>query len=467
MPWNDTSKPVAKPGPWDAPAKGDGGARSGEPAAGSGEGHSQPPNGSPPRRGPTPPWGREHPAAKPPEARRSRPDKTPADTAPKPSFPPPRGPDLNELSRELRARIARAALQPSGRGVRMSVIGAGAAAAAVLWAFTGVYAVSPGERAVVSRFGAVVAEAGPGLHYHLPVPIDSVARLPVGGVNRLQLGSADGGEASDPMLTRDGDLVDVAFSLQWRIADPLRYLSGLADPDAELRAATQKAMRQAVGQLPLAALLSPARGALEQRAAVILQSSLDRDRAGVEVEGVEVHDVQPPGAAQAGFRDVAAATDAAQAALRDAQAYRARVTSEARADAAKTVQTSQGYRDQEVGEAKGEADRFALVDAQYRKAPQVTRDRLYTETMERVLHNTSKVVVQTPKGASAPIVLPSDLLRPRASGSGAPQSAPSSSPQAPDGAGSAEAAHASAGAGQDGVGSGSPPPASAATGPTL
>ncbi len=456
MPWNDTRKPAAKPGPWDAPAQGDAGDQTGEPASGKARRPRQGAGGPPSRDGPGPltPWGREAPTTKRPEARHTPPrDKT------EPSAPPQRGPHLDELGRQLRARLAQAALHPSGRGVRRSVLAGGAGAVALAWALSGVYLVPAGEQAVVTRFGQVVGEAGPGLQYHLPAPIEVVRRLPVGVTNRLDLGSgAD--DAASQMLTSEGDLADVAFTVQWRIADPQRYLVGLADPDASLRSASEDAMREAVRRTPLADLLSTGHGEAGVRAAALLQAALDRDRAGVQVVGVSLRDVQPPDAAQAGFHDVAAAAEEARTALRDATAYRARVVAEAHADAAKTVQTSQGYRDQEVSEAKGEATRFALVDAQYRKAPQATRDRLYTETMERVLHNANKIIVQTPKGASASIVLPAEAFRPRMTGAG-------QSPGAPPAA-SAGPASPQASPGQDGGGSAAPQaPAAAASGTTL
>ena len=408
MPWNDASKPPRKPGPWETPVEG---------------GRNDDGVGNKPRRSRVePPWGREAPSAKPrdvrPSARRDE----------KALAPPPRGPHLDELSRQLRLRLASAALRPSDRRVRISVVAGGAGLIAVLWAMSGLYVVDTDQSAVVSRFGRSVGEVGAGLHYHLPFPIESVRRLQTGEVHRLDLG-ADGGQGeAGQMLTRDGDLVDPAYTVEWRIADVRGYLSGLADPEATLRTLAGGALRETIGQLALAQVLAPGHGQAGERARGLLQASLERERAGVTVVGLEIRDVAPPEAAQAGFRDMSAAQADADVQARDAQAYRNRVLAQARADAAKLVQTSQGYLDQEVSEAKGEAARFTLMDAQYRKAPEATRDRLYTETMERVLHNTNKVILPPSSPGAAPVVLPPELFHPRSSDAApAAQAAPSAS----------------------------------------
>ena len=386
MPWNDTSKPPRKPGPWETAAKGE-----------------EPAEDKPRRARVEPPWSRETPLAKPREARPSTRRDEPGTVA-----PPPRGPHLDELSRQLRLRLANAALRPSDRRLRISVVAAGVALIAGLCAASGLYVVEADQTAVTSRFGAVTGEAGPGLHYHLPFPIETVRRLQTGAVHRLDSG-ADGGEAG-ATLTRDGDLVDPTFSVQWRIADVRAYVSGLADPEATLRALADSTLREAIGQLELAQLLGPDHGRAGERARTLLQAALDRQKAGVTIVDVQIHDLAPPDAAQAGFRDISAARADAEAQAREAQAYRSRVLAQAQEDAAKLVHTSEGYRDQEVGEAKGEAARFTMMDAQYRKAPQATEDRLYTETMERVLHNTNKVILPPSSPGSAPVVLPPELF---------------------------------------------------------
>lgn len=422
LPWNDSSKPGVKPGPWDPPAQGERNAPAGAPDPDSSD------QDKPVRQRPQAPWSRGDNDSKPRETRpvsASEPRKT--------SAPPPRGPQLDELSRQLRAGVQRIALRPSGRGVRPGLLAGAFVAILAVWGLSGVYVVQAGQTGVVTRFGALIGRTGPGLHYHLPTPVEAVQRLTTGGVNRLEIGSATSDTADSQMLTRDGDLVNLAFTVQWRLVDPVKYLFQLAEPDATLKSAAEGALRAAVGQTSLADILASGRGGASTRAAGLMQAALDRDDAGVKIVGLEINDAQPPEGAQGGFHDIAAATADAQTQASDAQAYRSRVVADARGEVAKAVQTAQGYRDQEIAEARGEADRFALVDAQYRKAPGVTRDRLYSETMERVLHNTRKVIVQATPGANIQITLPPDLVRPKPADP-TPTPAPSSAPAQAQGA---------------------------------
>ncbi len=319
-------------------------------------------------------------------------------------------------------------LSRDGRKISPAFVAAALGVVLAAWASTGVYVVEADQVDVVTRFGAFVGQAAPGLHYHLPAPVEAVHSAPT-GVNRLSIGGAVD-DAAGQMLTRDGDLADMAFTVQWRIVDPVHYLFQLAAPDTTLKLAAQGAMREAVGRISLADLLSAGRGGAPARAASLMQQALDRQNAGVSIAGVQVSDVRPPEGAQAGFHDVAGASAEAQAGVRDANTYRDRVVAEAKGEVAKSVQASQSYRDQEIAEAKGEADRFALVDAEYRKAPDVTRERLYSETMERVLHNTRKVIVQTPPGSSTQIILPPELFRPKSSDTPAPASPSPTGPSA-------------------------------------
>ena len=428
MPWNETPKPAQKPGPWDPPNSDDRGPGAPGEVSSAEQGRRRPRDGG---RSPTPPaaspWSGPAAGPKPRQGRR------PASSDAPQTSPPPRGPHLDELTRQLRARFSWVAQRSADRKMSRRLVAGAALAALLAWAASGTYVVEPDQTGLVTRFGALVAQAGPGLHYHLPAPIESVREVAAGALNRLDLGASSGNDASNLMLTRDGDLVDVDYAVQWRIRDPERYLFGLANPEASLKLAAQSALREAVARVALHDIVAAGRGGAPARATASMQAALDRDGAGIDVVGLQVSDVEPPEAAQGGYHEIADAHDQAQAALRDVRTYRDRVVAQARGDAAKMLQVSQGYRDEEVSEAKGEAERFALIDAQYRKAPQVTRDRLYTETMERVLHNTNKVIVQTEKGASPSIVLPSDLFRPKSGDSAAPTPSPPPNSSSTDG----------------------------------
>jgi membrane protease subunit HflK len=175
----------------------------------------------------------------------------------------------------------------------------------------------------------------------------------------------------------------------------------------------ESAMREVIGKSRLQSILTTGRGQVQSQAADLMQRTLDAWGAGVTVVEVQIRTANPPQEVIAAFREVANAGQDAEAAINEANTYRNRVINEAKGDAARITQAAQAYREQVVREAEGEADRFSSIEAEYRRAPAVTRQRLYIETMERILRNSNKVVVDTPKGGTAPIVLPPDLLRGR------------------------------------------------------
>jgi membrane protease subunit HflK len=187
----------------------------------------------------------------------------------------------------------------------------------------------------------------------------------------------------------------------------------------------ESAMREVVGKNSLTSILSSGRGQVQAQAAELMQRTLDSWGVGVSVVEVQIRNANPPQEVIAAFREVANAGQDAEAAINEANTYRNRVINEAKGDAARITQAAEAYREQVVREAQGEADRFDAIVTEYRRAPGVTRQRLYTETMERILRNSNKVVVDTPRGGTAPIVLPPDLLRSRTQPQPAPaQTAP-------------------------------------------
>ncbi len=340
------------------------------------------------------PWGA------PPHKRLSRTLKP--DTA----SPPPR-PDLDQLSR-LKTRVSELLRRPVGRRRRKQMLIGAVVGFAAGWAASGVYEVRPDEQAVVTRLGAVAEATGPGLHAHLPWPLEEVQILKVTRVNTLSLGGAaeDGSQALIP--TADAQLADVTYAVQWRIADPVAYLFHVADPQGALKLTAETAMRQAVGAAPLAAMLSADRGPLERRVAAAIQQRLNRLGAGIAVTGVLIQGVSLPPDVQAAAGDVAIARQDAQAATAEGEAYRGRTIAEAKAAAAKTLIEAQSYRDQTLQEAQGAAARFEQLDAAYRKAPGVTKDRLYFETLQGVLSRAHTIVLDPAKGAT--VALPPELL---------------------------------------------------------
>lgn len=296
---------------------------------------------------------------------------------------------------------------------------AGAAIAAVAfaaWALSGVYIVQPNEQAVVTTFGAYSRSDSPGLRYHLPIPIERVEKVKVTDLNRIDIGGSTGAEVPQEslMLTGDENIVDLAFSVQWRVSNASDFLFNVKDPEDAVKAVAESAMREVIGKTKLQAVLTNGRAKVQIETVELMQKMLDRYGAGIFVDAVQIRNANPPKAVIDSFRAVATAGQDAQSLVNEANTYRNRVINEAKGDASRIVQSSQGYREQIVREAQGEASRFNQIYTEYKRAPAVTRQRLYIETMERVLANSNKVVVDG-KTTSAPIILPPDVFRARTS----------------------------------------------------
>jgi membrane protease subunit HflK len=284
-----------------------------------------------------------------------------------------------------------------------------------LWLLSGLYILQPDQQAVVTTFGAYSRSEGPGLRYHLPTPIERVEKVSVTALNRLDLGGTADKEtpAESLMLTGDENIVDLDFSVQWRVADPADYLFNVRQPQEAVKDVAESAMRQVVGMTPLQDILTTGRGQVQTQTAELMQQILDSYQTGVTVVEVQIRSANPPTAVIQAFRDVANAAQDAESSVNEANAYRNRKINEAKGDAAKIIQAAEGYREQVVREGAGEASRFSQIYQEYRRAPAVTRQRLYIETMQRVLSRSNKVVIDA-KGASAPLVLPPDVFRARA-----------------------------------------------------
>ncbi|MFA7264572.1 MAG: FtsH protease activity modulator HflK [Caulobacter sp.] len=357
MPWNDN----ANPGPWGSPP----------PSGGKGE-PERPERGGPPPRGP----GRG-------------PGGTP--------------PDLNDLLRRVEAFLGGLTGGAGGGGGgqvqlrRLAPLAGGGLAA--LYVLAGVIVVGPREEAVVTTFGAWTRSYSPGIGYHLPL-VERSEKLDVTTLRTLSVGG-DTGDGDTLMLTGDENIVDLTFSVTWRVSNPGRYLFNISDPEATLSAVAESAMREVIGRSELDAIISRSRGQIQIEVAALMQRILDSYGAGIIIDGVQISDANPPKEVVDAFRDVNNASQNAES-----------LANQARGTAAQVRNQAIGYRAQVVREAAGEAARFNQVYAQYKLAPGVTRDRLYIETMERVLTKTNKVIIDS-KGASAPIILPPDVFRPR------------------------------------------------------
>ncbi len=335
----------------------------------------------------------------------------------RPPAPPKLGPSLDELRVELSQGLARRSKQLVRVGSRPSVRALTAGLLLVGWALSGLYEVAPGERGEVTRFGALVGSSGPGLNYHRPWPIERVRLVSTMAVNTLDLGAqandagtgqAGGVRADGLMQTSDGDIVDVAYAVRWRVADPVRYLFGSADPDGALKATAESVMGDLVAQTPVQQVMG-ARPRLQPVATSRLQALMNAYGTGVAIESVEIRRADPPPQVASAFHDAVAAGQAAQLASDEASAYRARSLDRAKADAGRIVSDAQGQVERAVVEARGQAAAFGVLDAAYRKAPEATRRRLYLDTMRWVLDHSAKIVVDPPKGVS--IVLQPGMVR--------------------------------------------------------
>jgi membrane protease subunit HflK len=295
-------------------------------------------------------------------------------------------------------------------------------AAIAIWGLSGFFRVDPDEKGVVLRFGKYVRNAEPGLNYHLPYPIESVLTPKVTRVNRIDIGMRlvedlrrgttmrDVPEES-LMLTGDENIVDVDFSVFWLVKPDGAgdYLFNIQQPEGTVKAVAESAMREIVGRSTLQPILTT-RQPVETAVQELMQSTLNKYGAGITITQVQLQKVDPPSQVIDSFRDVQAARADLERAQNEAQTYANKVVPEARGKAAQITQGAEAYREQTVAEAKGATSRFLKVYDEYKKAPDVTRQRMYLETMERLFGGTDKIIMDS--GASGGVVpyLPLDQL---------------------------------------------------------
>ena len=337
--------------------------------------------------------------------------KGPWGSGPQSSGPTP--PDLEELLRRSQDKL-RSVLPGGnlgGRGFALLALGA-----IVLWGISGFFRVEPDEVGVVLRFGKQVREVQPGLNYHIPYPIETaltpkalqVRKIDVGMrmVDDLRRGTTlrDVPEES-LMLTGDENIVDVDFSVLWRIKPNGvgAYLYNIQNPEGTVKAVAESAMREVIGRSEIQAVLTQARAATELAVQELMQKTLDDYGSGILVVQVQMQKVDPPQQVIDAFRDVQAARADLERAQNEAQTYANRVVPEARGKAAQIFQAADAYKSQTVAEAVGQTSRFLKIYDEYKKAPDVTRKRMYLETMERVLGGTDKILLDS-KGQGSGVV---------------------------------------------------------------
>jgi modulator of FtsH protease HflK len=346
--------------------------------------------------------------------------KGPWGSGPQQSGPTP--PDLEEFLRRSQDKL-RTVLPGGnlgGKGLAIIVL-----AAVVIWGFSGFYRVDPDEYGIVLRFGKYVREAKPGLNYHLPYPIESVLTPKVTRVNRLDIGMqlVENLRRGSPtirdvpeeslMLSGDENIVDVDFSVFWVVKPDGAgdYLFNIQQPEGTVKAVAESAMREVIGRSNLQPILTGARQKIEAEVHELMQRTLDYYGSGIQITQVQMQKVDPPSQVIASFRDVQAARANLEQMQNEAQAYANKVVPEARGEAAQITQGAEAYREQTVAEAKGATARFLKVYDEYKKAPDVTRQRLYLETMERLFGGTDKIILDSGgQGSGVVPYLPLDQL---------------------------------------------------------
>jgi membrane protease subunit HflK len=296
-----------------------------------------------------------------------------------------------------------------------------------LWLLSGFYRVEPDQEGIVLRWGAFDRKATPGLNYHLPSPIEEAITPTVTRVNRIEVGyrtnSAVGRTTEVPeeslMLTGDENIVDINFTVFWLVKDAENFVFNIRNPELTVKAAAESAMREVMGHTEIASALAEGRGKIELDTQALAQGILDYYDAGLEITQVQLQKVDPPGPVIDAFRDVQSAKIDQQRLVNEAESYRNDVVPRAHGDAARIAQESQAYKAQVVLQAQGDAARFQSVYQSYAASQDVTARRLYIETMETILKNTNKVVID--HAASGSGVLPYLPLPPVSS---APVTAP-------------------------------------------
>jgi modulator of FtsH protease HflK len=271
-------------------------------------------------------------------------------------------------------------------------VGLGVLALIALWSFMSFYTVRPEERSVELFLGETAGVGNPGLNF-APWPVVTYEKVQVTGERTTDIGMGDNDSANGLMLTRDQNIVDIGFQVVWNIADPEKYLFNLADPDDTIRAVSESAMRDIVARSELSPILNVSRNAIQEEVRTAVQITLDSYNAGINVVRVNLERSQAPREVLDAFREVQAAQQQRDTLESEADAYAARVTAGARGAAAQLLEEAEAYRAQAVNAAQGEAARFISVYEEYVKAPEVTRRRLYLETMERVLGGMNKVIL--------------------------------------------------------------------------
>jgi len=344
-------------------------------------------------------------------------------------------PDLDEVVRKMQEKLG--GLFGGRRGSGGSAGGAPGGDNRIVWGFAAVlfvaflgwemvYRIQPAETGVVMRFGKYVTTLQPGPHIRFPRPIEEVVKVNVERIQTLTSSSA--------MLTRDENIVDVELAVQYRVRNAQQYLFMIADPDVSVQRVTESAIRDIIGQSTLDFVITEGRAEIATGAQTLIQSILETYQSGIEVSSVNMQPAKPPEEVKASFDDAIKAREDEQRKINEAEAYRNEVVERAAGEAARIRLDAEGYKQRVIAQAEGEASRFTQLLAEYAKAPEVTRNRLYLEAIEEVMSNATKIISDNKSGSNLMYVPLDKLMERRTEApSNSHDSAPTPEPYAPTG----------------------------------
>ena len=305
------------------------------------------------------------------------------------------GPDIDELLKNLQGKFK---LGKPHKNFSLIIL----LALALVWLSTGVFIVDPQEQGVIKRFGEVYDVVGQGPHYHLPSPIETVQIQPVTAVRRIEIGfrTIDPGppakyrqvKKESLMLTGDENILDVQFTVQYRIENIVDYLYQLTNPDETVKSAAESAMREVIGDTTVTRALTEGKALIESDTAKLLQETLDSYESGIHISNLKLQDVHPPDQVREAFKDVVSAREDREKLIKEADGYRNNLIPQARGEAKQIINSAQAYANETILIAEGKAQRFNSIYEEYRKAKDITRDRIMLETMEKILPKVNKVI---------------------------------------------------------------------------
>jgi len=302
-------------------------------------------------------------------------------------------PNIEELIRKSQEKLMR--LLPKSFG--SSSIALGLLIITGLWLSSGAYRVREGEQSVIVRFGEWVRTEEPGLHYHLPFPIEDMIKQRVTEVNRINIGINSGQgietEKNIFMLTGDENILDVNMTIFWFIKDIGQYLFRSANPESTVAIAAESAVREIIAQTPMEFALTKGKSEIVAKIRALLQNIVDEYEIGIQIQKVDLQKVDAPGPVIDAFRDVQSARADQERMVNEATGYRDSIVPLARAEAEKVRQEAIVYREQTIARAEGESKRFIAIHNKYKRAPDITKKRIYIETMEKIMMSANKVII--------------------------------------------------------------------------